>query len=73
VFFCCFNKFVDHGGRRGNVAQALAGWRHLVASHEALDVLHQASYRRIHMVIEMASVRLVFFVLSILLLATTIS
>jgi hypothetical protein len=56
VFLCCFNKFVDHGGRRGNVAQALAGWRHLVASHEALDVLHQASYRRIHMVIEMASV-----------------
>jgi hypothetical protein len=24
---CCFNKFVDHGGRWGNTAQALAQWR----------------------------------------------
>jgi hypothetical protein len=36
---CCFNKFVDHGGRRGDTAQALARWRHPVASSEALNVL----------------------------------
>ena len=32
-------EFVDHGGRRGNTAQALAQWRHPVAMSEALDVL----------------------------------
>jgi hypothetical protein len=56
---CCFNKFVDHGGRRGNTAQALAQWWHRVASSEALDVIHRAmcpaSYRRICMAIEIAS------------------
>jgi hypothetical protein len=56
---CCFNKFVDHGGRRGNTAEALSQWRHSVASSEALDVLYRAmrpaSYRCIAMEIEIAS------------------
>ena len=56
---CCFNKFVDHGGRRGDTAQALARWRHPVASSEALDVLYRlmcpASYCCIVMAIEIAS------------------
>ncbi len=41
VFFFLF-KIVDHGGRRGNTARALAQWRHLVALHEATDALHRA-------------------------------
>jgi hypothetical protein len=40
-FFISF-KIVNHGGRRGNAAYALAQWWHLVASHEANDVLHWA-------------------------------
>jgi hypothetical protein len=40
VFFLL--KIVDHGGRRGNTARALAQWQHLVALHEATDVLHWA-------------------------------
>jgi len=56
---CCFNKFVDHGGRRGDTTQALTRWRHPVASSEALDVLHlemrQAAYRCIAMAIKIAS------------------
>jgi len=56
---CCFNKFVDHGGRRGDTAQALAQWWHPVASSEALDVLYRtmrpASYRCIAMAVEIAS------------------
>ena len=56
---CVFNKFVDHGGRQGNTAQALAQWRHPVASSVALDVLHwvmcPALYRRIRMAIKIAS------------------
>jgi hypothetical protein len=56
---CCFNKFVDHGGRRGNMAQALAQWQHPVASSEALDVLHwvmcSASHRRNRMANKIAS------------------
>jgi hypothetical protein len=65
VFFFLF-KIVNHGGRRGNTTQALARWQHLVALHEATDalhwVMHPASHRRICMVIEIASVRRVFFV-----------
>jgi hypothetical protein len=49
-------EIVDHGGRRGNAMQALAQWRHPVASSEALDVLHRsicpALYRRIRMTID---------------------
>jgi hypothetical protein len=41
VFFFLF-EIVNHGGRRGNMARALARWRHLVALHEAKDVLHWA-------------------------------
>jgi len=56
---CVLFKFVDHGGRRGDTAQALARWRHLVASSEALDVLQwamrPASYYCIRMAIEITS------------------
>jgi hypothetical protein len=56
---CCFNKFVDHGGRRGNTAQALSRWWNPLASSEALDVLYPAmrpaSYRCIAMAIKIAS------------------
>jgi hypothetical protein len=56
---CCFNEFVDHGGRWGDMAQALARWRHPLASSEALDMLYRAmrpvSYRCIAMAIKIAS------------------
>jgi hypothetical protein len=62
---CCFNEFVDHGGRRGNTAQALARWLHPVAS-KAPDVIHRAmrptSHRRIRMAIEIAVGLPAFFV-----------
>ncbi len=48
---CVLFEIVDHGGPRGNTSQALAQWRHPVASSEARDVLHGAmrlaSYRRV--------------------------
>ncbi len=54
----CFFEIVDHGGRWGDTAQALARWRHPVALSEALDVLHRAmrlaSFRCIAMAIEIA-------------------
>jgi hypothetical protein len=63
---CVFDVFVDHGGRWGNTAQALSGWRHPVASSEAQDVLHwamrPASYRCIRMVIEITSTFPAFFI-----------
>jgi hypothetical protein len=61
-------KFVNHGGRRGDTAQALARWWHPVAvvSSEALDVLHwamrPASYRCITMAIEIVVDLPAFFV-----------
>jgi hypothetical protein len=59
VFFVSF-KIVDHGGCRGNTARALTQWQHLVALHEATDVLHWAMrptlHHRIRMAIEIASV-----------------
>jgi hypothetical protein len=59
VFFVSF-EIVDHDGRRGNTARALARWQHLVALHEATDVLHQAMrpalHHRICMAIKIASV-----------------
>jgi hypothetical protein len=65
VFFFLF-EIVDHGGRWGDTARALTQWWHLVASHEAMDALYwamrPASYHRILMAIEIASVRCVFFV-----------
>ena len=54
------NKFVDHGDRCGDVAQALARWRHLVALHEAPNAfqqsMHPALPRRTRIVIEIGSV-----------------
>ena len=38
--FCVFKEFVDHGGQRGNVAQALTQWSRPVASSEVHDVHH---------------------------------
>jgi len=74
---CVLFEFVDHGGRRDDTAQALARWRHPVASSEALDVLHRemrpALYRCIAMAIEIVVDLPAFFVSSISLLATTIS
>jgi len=74
---CVLFEFVDHGGRRGDTAQALAQWRHPVASSKALDVLHLAmrlvSYRCIAMAIEIVVDLPAFCVLPISLLATTIS
>jgi hypothetical protein len=32
----------DHGIRRADMVQALARWRHLVASHEAIKLLYRA-------------------------------
>jgi hypothetical protein len=59
VYFFLF-KIVAHGGRRGKAVGALAQWQHLVALHEATDVLHQAmhptSHQRICMAIEITSV-----------------
>jgi hypothetical protein len=63
---CVFNVFVNHGGHWGNTAQALAQWRHPVASIEAWDVLHWAMrpalYRCIRMVIKITSTFPAFFV-----------
>ncbi len=41
VFFFLF-KILDHGGCRGDTAQALAQMQHQVALHEATDALHWA-------------------------------
>jgi hypothetical protein len=74
---CCFNKFVNHGGRQGNVVQALVQWHHPLASSEARDVLHwamhPASYHRIRMVIEIASKFPTFFVVVNYLFAHNLS
>jgi hypothetical protein len=59
------------------MAQALARWRHPVASSEALDVLHlamcPASNRRICMAIEIASNSPTFFIVVDSLLPTAIA
>jgi hypothetical protein len=56
---CYFNKFVDHGGRQGDMVQAISRLRHPVASSEALDVLYwvmrPALYHCIAMAIKIAS------------------
>jgi hypothetical protein len=74
---CVLFKFFDHGGRRGNTAQALARWRHPVASSEALDMFHRAmhpvSYRYIAMAIEIAINSPAVFVAVDSLLPTTIA
>jgi hypothetical protein len=73
----CFFEIINHGGRRGDTAQALARWRHPVASSEALDVLHRAmrlaSYCCIAMAIKIAIDSSAFFVAVDSLLATTIA
>ncbi len=74
---CVLFEFVDHGGRRGNTAQALARWQHPVAPSEALDVLYwamrPASYRRIRMAIEITSNLPAFVVVADSLLPTNIA
>jgi hypothetical protein len=59
-------KIDDLCGCQGNVVQALAWWRHPVASSKAWDMLHwsmrPASYRWIRMAIEIASNLPAFFV-----------
>ncbi len=67
------------GGRRGDMAQALAWcrWRHPVAPSEGLDVLYRemrpASYRHIRMAIKIASDLPAFFVVADSLLPTNIA
>jgi hypothetical protein len=74
---CCFSEFVNHGGRRGDTAQALARWLHPVALSEAPDVIHRAmrlaSYHCIAMAIEIAIDSPAFFVAVDLLPPTTIA
>jgi len=74
---CVLFKFVDHGGRWGDMAQALARWQHPVAPSEALDVLYRAmrpaSYRLIRMAIEITSNLPAFFVVADSLLPTYIA
>jgi len=71
---CCFNKFVGNDSRRGDTAQALARWRHLVAPSEALDLLYRAMrpalYCHIRIAIEIARDLPAFFVVANLLLPT---
>jgi hypothetical protein len=63
---CVLFEFFNHGGHQGDTAQALARWRHPVASSEALDMLYRAmrpaSYRCIAMAIEIAIDLPAFFV-----------
>jgi hypothetical protein len=70
-------EIVDHGGRHGDAMQALAQWRYPLASSEALVVLHRAMrpalQRRIRMVFKIIVNLPAFFVVLIMLLATTIS
>jgi hypothetical protein len=74
---CVSFKFVDHGGRQDNTAQALDQYRHPVALSEALDMLHQAmrpaSYNDIRMAIEIDRDLPTFFVVVDSLLPTTIA
>jgi hypothetical protein len=74
---CVLFKFFDHGGRRGDTAQAFAQWRHPVASNEALDMLYRAmrpaSYRCIAMAIEIGIDLPAFFVSVDSLSPTTIA
>jgi hypothetical protein len=74
---CVLFEFFDHGGRRGDTAQALARWRHQVASNESLDMLYRAMrpalYRCIAMAIEIAIDLPAFFVAVDSLSPTTIA
>jgi hypothetical protein len=74
---CCFNKFVDYVGRRGDAAQALARWQNPVAFSEALDVIYRvmcpASYCCVAMAIEIASNLSSFLLSRISLSPTTVA
>jgi hypothetical protein len=65
----------QYGSRRGDTAQALARWRHPVASSEAMDMLYRcpALYRCIAMAIEIDIDSPAFFVAVDSLLPTTIA
>ena len=62
-----YNKFINHGSRRGNAMQTLTRWRPLVASFKARDMLrqamHPASHRPIRMAIKSPAFDVYFFVL----------
>ena len=70
-------KFVEHGGRRGNVMQALTRWRHPLTLSEDQDVLHRmmrpASHRPIPVAIEIASNSPAFFIVVDLMFAHNVS
>jgi hypothetical protein len=70
-------KINDLGSRWGNAVQALAQWRHPVASSKARDVLHwvmhSALYQRICMAIKIAGNLPEFLLSSISLLNTTVA
>ena len=74
---CVLFEFFDHGGRWGNMAQALAQRRHSVALNEALDILYGAMrpafYRCITMAIKIAIDLPAFFVAVDSLSPTTIA
>jgi hypothetical protein len=74
---CVSFKFVNHGSRRGNTAQALDQWQHQVASSEALNVLHREMrpelYHRICMAFKIASDLPKFFLFVNSFLPTTIA
>jgi hypothetical protein len=66
---CILFEFFDHGGRRGDTVQALARWKHPVASSEARNMLYRAmrpaSYRYIAKAIKIAIDSPAFFLLLI--------
>jgi hypothetical protein len=56
VFCVVSTNLIDHGSHRGDVAWALARWRHLVvASHEASNALHRAMRIALYCPIGMAT------------------
>jgi hypothetical protein len=60
VLLVFFFEIIKHGSHRGDTAQTLARWWHLVALHEATDVLYwtmrPALHRCIRMAIKIASI-----------------
>ncbi len=77
IDWCVSFKIDDHGGHRGDMAQALDQWRHPVALSEAPDVFHwamrPASCCRIRMSIEIAIDSSAFFVVADYLIAHKLS
>jgi len=68
---------IEHGGHLGDTTQALARWWHPVAWSEALDVLHwvvcPTLYRHVYMAIKIARDLPALFVVTHLLVPTTIA